>query len=424
MAGKIFISYRREDEQGYAVRLYDRLAESFARDRLFFDVDSIPPGFDFDTFIEEQIAASDIVLVVIGADWLNAKDKEGRRRLDNPNDLVRLEVVSALRQGKHVVPVLVQGTRMPLAGELPRNLQRLARKNAFFATHVGFHAEADRLIAQLQARLAEIEKAKAAEDTRRRHDADRLEAERERAEAEAKLQVEERARLKREEEERREEAGRRGREAAEFAIAEARKRADAERRQKEVALGEAEKPAAETKAADARVKPSDAEEHDVAPSKEAQRPKAADTVEPPRQSKLGSVLAMLVGIAIAMVPIGAILWFIEGPRVSVDTAYVDQVFGQGHALGITFSRLTAAGIFAYEIASPKAMIITDVAADSPAAKAGIDPFDVILSVSKQEFDSPQALEQYLAPKRFAMLYEFEIKGRNLGTRWVTVRTGE
>ena len=81
MADKVFISYRRDDEQGYAVRLYERLAESFGKERLFFDVDSIPIGFDFVSYIERQIGLSDVVLVVIGRNWLNATDEQQDRRV-------------------------------------------------------------------------------------------------------------------------------------------------------------------------------------------------------------------------------------------------------------------------------------------------------------------------------------------------------
>ena len=160
MADKVFISYRRDDEQGYAVRLYERPAESFGKERLFFDVDSIPIGFDFVSYIERQIGLSDVVLVVIGRNWLNATDEHGQRRLENPEDFVRIEIESALEQGKHVIPVLVQGAVMPLSTQLPPKLRPLARRNAFFASHVGFRAETERLIASLRGmkKLIEAEK--------------------------------------------------------------------------------------------------------------------------------------------------------------------------------------------------------------------------------------------------------------------------
>lgn len=149
MAGSIFISYRREDEQGYAARLYERLVEVHGKDRVFFDVDSIPPGFDFVRFIDGQIRLSDVVLVVIGRNWLDARDDQGKRRLDNPADFVRIEVEAALRRKKHVVPILVQGASMPRSDDLPQKMRALTKRNAFLATHVGFRAEVDRLVSNL-----------------------------------------------------------------------------------------------------------------------------------------------------------------------------------------------------------------------------------------------------------------------------------
>jgi hypothetical protein len=162
MAGKIFISYRREDEIGYAARLYESLSDTFGQDSLFFDIDSIPPGFDFVEYIDEQVAASDIVLVVIGRHWLSATDKYGRRRLDNPEDFVRVEIEAALKQQKHVVPILVHGAPMPISTELPEKMQPLARRNAFFTTPTGFKAETGRLSASLQKTLAMLDEKRVA----------------------------------------------------------------------------------------------------------------------------------------------------------------------------------------------------------------------------------------------------------------------
>ena len=167
MSGKVFISYRREDEQGFARRLYERLSTSFGKDRLFFDIDSIPPGFDFVKYIENQIALSDIVVVVIGRNWLDARDAQGRRRLDNPQDFVRIEIESALKHGKHVVPLLVEHAPMPLAKELPRKLQPLARRNAFFAPYGGSMAEFDRLVPALEMAFSHIESERSAAEQAR-----------------------------------------------------------------------------------------------------------------------------------------------------------------------------------------------------------------------------------------------------------------
>ena len=115
MAGKIFINYRRDDSIGMAGRLHDRLAQTFGRDKLFMDVDHIPAGVDFVAHLNSQVAACDVVLVVIGPNWLNAKDESGERRLDNPDDFVAIEIAAALARDIRVIPVLVDGARMPKA---------------------------------------------------------------------------------------------------------------------------------------------------------------------------------------------------------------------------------------------------------------------------------------------------------------------
>src|SRR5438067_10074126 len=94
----IFISYRREDTAGYAGRLYDGLAAHFGSDRVFMDVQGIEPGVDFVEAIERALSSCEILIVLIGKDWL-AADSAGRRRLDDPADFVRLETASALARG-------------------------------------------------------------------------------------------------------------------------------------------------------------------------------------------------------------------------------------------------------------------------------------------------------------------------------------
>jgi hypothetical protein len=97
MSGGIFISYRRDDSRHAAGRLVDRLAQAYHRDQLFMDVDAIEPGLDFLKVINEKVAACDVLLAVIGPAWLEARDEVGARRLDNPDDFVRLEIEAALK---------------------------------------------------------------------------------------------------------------------------------------------------------------------------------------------------------------------------------------------------------------------------------------------------------------------------------------
>ncbi len=128
-SANIFINYRREDSAGHAGRLFDGLSDHFPG-RLFMDVDTLEPGVDFVDAIEKAVGSCEVLIVVIGSEWLTLTDATGKRRLDDSGDFVRLEVESALARNIRVIPVLVQDTPMPRAGELPASLARLARRNA------------------------------------------------------------------------------------------------------------------------------------------------------------------------------------------------------------------------------------------------------------------------------------------------------
>ena len=150
MSGNVFINYRRGDEPGFVQALLGRLEQSFPQERLFIDVDHILPGEDFVRVLESQVAECDALLAVIGRGWLDAKDESGHRRLDDPNDFVRVEIESALRQGKRVIPVLVHDARMPRTDELPEPLRPLATRNAVRLTHERFRSDVQGLVAALQ----------------------------------------------------------------------------------------------------------------------------------------------------------------------------------------------------------------------------------------------------------------------------------
>ena len=98
MTPKIFISYRREDSEDAAGRLKEKLSDHFGADRVFFDVDSIPVGVDFRRYIHDAVSQCNVLLAVIGRDWLGTDNAEGQRRLDDPTDFVRIEVESAFEQ--------------------------------------------------------------------------------------------------------------------------------------------------------------------------------------------------------------------------------------------------------------------------------------------------------------------------------------
>jgi hypothetical protein len=151
----VFISYRRQDAPDLAGRLYDRLEERFGEDRVFMDVDSIEPGLDFSAVISRAVSSCAVLLVVIGDKWLTATDARGRRRLDNPDDYVRLELEAGLTRDVRVIPVLVEGVAMPGSRELPDSLSQLAGRNALEISHALFRRDAERLIAAVERIFAE-----------------------------------------------------------------------------------------------------------------------------------------------------------------------------------------------------------------------------------------------------------------------------
>jgi hypothetical protein len=129
-SGRIFISYRREETAYPAGWLFDRLAERFGSGQVFKDVDSIQLGDDFVEVITRAVGSCDVLLALIGEEWLTITDQHGRRRLDDPEDFVRLEIEAALTRKVRVIPILIDGSRMPRADELPDSLGRLARRQA------------------------------------------------------------------------------------------------------------------------------------------------------------------------------------------------------------------------------------------------------------------------------------------------------
>ncbi|QLQ24414.1 MAG: toll/interleukin-1 receptor domain-containing protein [Dechloromonas sp.] len=150
----IFLSYRRQDSQSATGRLGDRLTAHFGPMRVFRDRESIVAGDDFAEAIRRAIGTSVVVLVIVGPDWLTARTADGRRRLDDEADFVRLEIESALLGGVPVIPVLVEGAVMPAATALPPSLARFARCQATELSDTRWNYDVDRLIAMLQARFA------------------------------------------------------------------------------------------------------------------------------------------------------------------------------------------------------------------------------------------------------------------------------
>lgn len=128
--GGIFISYRRSDSQFAAGRLADALVREFGDERIFRDIEDIAPGADFVETLDRALEGCRVMLVLIGPNWLSARDAEGHRRIDGPGDWVRQEIARALRRGVRVIPVLLERTEMPAEAQLPQELQALARRQA------------------------------------------------------------------------------------------------------------------------------------------------------------------------------------------------------------------------------------------------------------------------------------------------------
>ena len=151
---RIFINYRRQDCPAHAGRLADALESRFGKDSVFMDVDTIAPGDDFVERIEQAIGGCDIVLALIGDDWLSVTDVAGARRIDDPDDFVRLEISSALaRDDVRVIPVLVEGARMPSSRDLPEALAALSRRNGIELTDARWRSDTALLIGSIERTL-------------------------------------------------------------------------------------------------------------------------------------------------------------------------------------------------------------------------------------------------------------------------------
>ena len=148
-AATLFLCYRREDTQDAAGRLHDRLVDAYGAERVFMDIDSVPLGIDFVDHVAEQISRCSAVIVMIGKQWLKLKDKRRRRRLDNDDDFVRVEIAAALSQGIPVIPVLVQDVSMPEQELLPENIRPLSRRHGIALSATRWRTDVERLLREL-----------------------------------------------------------------------------------------------------------------------------------------------------------------------------------------------------------------------------------------------------------------------------------
>jgi CHASE2 domain-containing sensor protein len=148
----IFISYRRAESSGYSGRIYDRLRLALPDADVFMDVERIEPGANWRERLAERIRAADVVLVAIGEEWRTLTDAAGARRLDDPHDVTRWELESAVKQAKRIVPLLLDDAPPLREAELPEPIRALAHLQAIRIRHDAFEAGMDDLIARLTGR--------------------------------------------------------------------------------------------------------------------------------------------------------------------------------------------------------------------------------------------------------------------------------
>lgn len=150
MKHSIFISYRRDDAEGEAGRLFDDLVRAYGNDAVFMDVAGIAPGLDFRKAIDDNVAGCGVFLAIIGSQWATIAGTDGRRRLDDDNDFVRLEIASALARNIAVIPVLVHDAHMPHPEQLPDNIKDLAYRNSVEISHARWNSDVQLLIEALK----------------------------------------------------------------------------------------------------------------------------------------------------------------------------------------------------------------------------------------------------------------------------------
>jgi hypothetical protein len=138
MGGRVFISYRRDDARAEARSIDQKLRTVFGSGRIFFDVDTIGKGKDFRKVLTDALKNTSVLLAVIGPNWITSRDARGKRRIDDPDDFVQLEIANALKRDVPVIPVLVGGAKMPTEAELPASLHGLVFRQAATVTHENF----------------------------------------------------------------------------------------------------------------------------------------------------------------------------------------------------------------------------------------------------------------------------------------------
>jgi hypothetical protein len=142
------VSYRRDDAGAYAGRIADWLIDEFGSGCVFMDVDGIPLGVDFVKHLTREVESCDVLLAMIGAKWISIEDETGKRRLEDPADFVRIEIGAALRRDIPVIPILVDGAKIPRPELLPEDIKKLSLRNGLEVRLASFRTDMDRLIGE------------------------------------------------------------------------------------------------------------------------------------------------------------------------------------------------------------------------------------------------------------------------------------
>ena len=147
---RIFISYRRQESSKDATALFERLARQFGPTAVFMDVEGMTLGLDFQEELNRQLDGCAVMLALMGPDWAELKDDDGERRLENPHDFVRIEIATALRRNIPLIPIFVDGARMPKAHRLPADLAKLPLRHGMPMDHLNWRAQTAQLVAALE----------------------------------------------------------------------------------------------------------------------------------------------------------------------------------------------------------------------------------------------------------------------------------
>ncbi|MCP4673916.1 MAG: TIR domain-containing protein [Deltaproteobacteria bacterium] len=151
---KLFISYRRQDTLWESSRLYDRLASVFDKPNVFFDIYSICPGQDFEERIRRSISSCHVTIAVVGKQWATLRGEDGRVRLENPDDHVRLEIEISIAQKKEIIPVRIEDAEMPQPSRIPDSLRAFTRRHATRISHESYDDDVGRLVQAVREILA------------------------------------------------------------------------------------------------------------------------------------------------------------------------------------------------------------------------------------------------------------------------------